>query len=406
MAENRQQGYFDGLEAKHRKRVLLWGGVIVTLLAVATAFALWRLPEGDTPPRDPERSQPATSTPETTSTLPPGESSSGGDTTDPGGTGDAAEPAKGEGAEEGETPSKPAPGNSGWLSYRLDGGLWVATCDAADPRNAAPEEGVLAFEVSPDGRTLAIARRDGLELRDVRSGGSRRVTKVAAGGLSWSSDSRRLAFSSAGTSGDWEIRVVSSDGSGSKTLGTGALPKISPDGTRVAFMTGAMDAKKPLAVVSVTGGKPREVTGTASTLDFDWADDKALVVLAGKLASSGTPASATVRRVTLEGKSTDLFSSAVTAPIVTWMYLHASPDGRSVLFAEVGDDGYSRAHVLGPDKKLVVLGTRRDTYPVGWSADGKVLFVEGNSFQGEETDLMCAKADGTARRVLVSGASR
>jgi Tol biopolymer transport system component len=86
--------------------------------------------------------------------------------------------------------------------------------------------------------------------------------------------------------------------------------------------------------------------------------------------------------------------------------LCASPDGAYLAYAESGDDGYSRAFVYDVAKRTsVALSVRRDTYPVCWTHDGsRVLFVEGNAFQGEATALMSARPDGMGRAVLVAGA--
>ncbi|MDP2400994.1 MAG: hypothetical protein Q8M66_03365, partial [Actinomycetota bacterium] len=87
-------------------------------------------------------------------------------------------------------------------------------------------------------------------------------------------------------------------------------------------------------------------------------------------------------------------------------HLTLSPNAEYLLFAEVGDDGYSRAFVAPVTGGSVrALTVRRDTYPVGWSADGsRIFFIEGNAFQGESTALMSVRPDGTGRRVIVEGA--
>jgi len=86
--------------------------------------------------------------------------------------------------------------------------------------------------------------------------------------------------------------------------------------------------------------------------------------------------------------------------------LMLSPDGQRLLYAEAGDDGYSRASIVPvAGGTPVLLTVRRDTYPLGWSADGNsVFFVEGNAFQGEPTALMSVRADGMGRRTVVAGA--
>ncbi len=83
-----------------------------------------------------------------------------------------------------------------------------------------------------------------------------------------------------------------------------------------------------------------------------------------------------------------------------------SPDGRRLLYAAHGDDGYSRTFVLGLDgSEPVPFTVRWDTYPQTWSADShRVFFIEGNAFQGEPTKLMSARTDGFGRTEVVPGA--
>jgi hypothetical protein len=83
-----------------------------------------------------------------------------------------------------------------------------------------------------------------------------------------------------------------------------------------------------------------------------------------------------------------------------------SPDGKRIVYAETGDDGYSRIFVVPVTGGATLeLSSRRDAYPVTFSADGAQLFyIDGNALQGEATRLMAVRLDGTERRVVVEGA--
>ena len=82
-----------------------------------------------------------------------------------------------------------------------------------------------------------------------------------------------------------------------------------------------------------------------------------------------------------------------------------SPDGGSVLLSAMGDDGYSRLWVVNVESgRFSALTTRRDAYPYAWDGQGRVLFFEGNTFQGETGALVSALPDGTSRHFVVTGA--
>ena len=97
----------------------------------------------------------------------------------------------------------------------------------------------------------------------------------------------------------------------------------------------------------------------------------------------------------------------LVAPAYLMHGLAVSPDGTYVLAVATGDDEYSRMWVFDVERRrFSSLGTRRDAYPYGWSAEGAVLYFEGNAYQGESSALMSIRPDGTGRRMVVSGAQR
>jgi hypothetical protein len=107
---------------------------------------------------------------------------------------------------------------------------------------------------------LYVANADGSQARRITHSG-RHDTQVA-----WSPDSTSLAYISmpAGTSGDFELRVVRDDGSAARTLVAGtttlATPAWSRDG-RIAYASrNGLDGM--LAVVPATGGAPRWLANT------------------------------------------------------------------------------------------------------------------------------------------------
>ena len=106
------------------------------------------------------------------------------------------------------------------------------------------------------------------------------------------------------------------------------------------------------------------------------------------------------------GPATRLVTAPSTLRPVETRSLMLSPDGSRLMYATTGDDGYSRAAVVSASGGTPSeLARRRDTYPLGWSADGSyVYFIEGNAWQGESTALVRTRPDGSGRTVIVQGA--
>ncbi len=351
------------------------------------------------PPADP---------PSVEETVAPGaeETSSAG----PGGTGGAVADPDDDGATPGAAPSvaRRAP----LVAYRLGGEVFVAREDGSQPvRVAASAEGV--FALSPDGRTLALVEGGELSFVAVDGSGRTPAGPAAATAIAWWPDSSAVAVvrPSTGAPDVTEVwRVPLRGGSPARVLDAGA-PSIGPDGTLAAPAPASADA----------GGAPRGSVwvvprgGTASAVPVsghptECAPGAGSVVFAlqGVAPGAATPAiEPGVWAMRPDGASQRRIVGPPASPIpFGYGRLSLSPDGRTLLFAEVGDDGYSRAFTVpvagGTPRPLTV---RRDTYPLGWSSDGaRVFFVEGNAFQGEPTSLMSAAPDGTGRRVVVEGA--
>jgi Tol biopolymer transport system component len=135
----------------------------------------------------------------------------------------------------------------------FDRGLYVVDADGGtprllasdDPRHArwlgspawTPDGSRIAFAVYDENRStisIGVMNPDGTgrrKLIDLREG-------RGTGGLTWSPDGSRLAFHSVRGAGQFQIYVVSADGSGLRQLtqSGGASPTWSPDGSRIAFV--------------------------------------------------------------------------------------------------------------------------------------------------------------------------
>lgn len=82
-----------------------------------------------------------------------------------------------------------------------------------------------------------------------------------------------------------------------------------------------------------------------------------------------------------------------------------SPDGSWICYSEQGDDGFSRVFVLPTAGGAATpVSGRRDTYPLGWSADSRALYlIDGNALQGDPTVLVSVTPADGLRRTLVEG---
>jgi hypothetical protein len=82
-----------------------------------------------------------------------------------------------------------------------------------------------------------------------------------------------------------------------------------------------------------------------------------------------------------------------------------SPDGAKVFAAAGGDDRYSRLWVVDiASGKFFAIQTRRDAYPCCWADSARILYFEGNTYQGEPSVLASILTDGTGRVPIVTGA--
>lgn len=287
------------------------------------------------------------------------------------------------------------------LAYRLGAEVWVADEDGGNAVKVADSEQG-RFALAPDGTVLAWidAGAHVLHLTTVATGVDIAVGPAEDVAPGWSPDSSYVAYT-AQSPERLEVRRVGKDGSGDAPVGAGHSPTVSPNGLAVAYLTGT--------VPGVAGGiVVKELSGVASTLDGITASD---VVFGGDgliyTVSNSSVASERIMTSAIDGsRARELVGATTLARPVLYTGLSLSPDGKHLIYAATGDDGFSRSFISWlVDPTPIALTVRRDTYPMRWSADGEhVYFVEGNSFQGERTSLMRCSAEGLGRTVIVEGA--
>ncbi|HUP59579.1 MAG TPA: S9 family peptidase [Thermoanaerobaculia bacterium] len=168
-------------------------------------------------------------------------------------------------------------------------------------------EGVFGFELSPDGKSIAYLTRDPMPAErpvairaDAPDRPARLVVRPLGGtpvtltplthfvdAMSWSPDSRELAYSAASRGGfpaQYYTRVYAIAASGGEPraivdrAGMNTRPQFSPDGTRIAFIStngrNEIMAPRSLTVVSSKGGAPRlYLMNDAWVNELAWAHD-------------------------------------------------------------------------------------------------------------------------------------
>jgi dipeptidyl aminopeptidase/acylaminoacyl peptidase len=307
--------------------------------------------------------------------------------------------------------------------------VFAAPASGGEPRQLtkAPE-GVLAYEWSPDGRSLAFITVDPMsaeEERDradksfvIRAGAPDRATRLVVqrvdqpgalrvvtpptqyvDALSWSPDGREIAYSAAPRTGftaayDARVYAVALETGSARTVvdrgGMNTGPRFSPDGRSIAFIStgGRHDimASRSLTVVNAGGGaSPRTYTlDDAWVNEYVWAPDSQSIYIQANDGTFGRGmhmfeqpivrvSTADGRAERLGGGSTVAFSIGVSRDGRRIAY--KSVDARSMGDVCVMDAGTARTTTIthvNPELAGFALG---DLRPVSWrSFDGMQIW--------------------------------
>jgi len=298
-------------------------------------------------------------------------------------------------------PGTPATPRSAKVAFHLGRTLYVANEDGSGttPLKVTESE----YALSPDGTSVAVVRRGKLEIIPVAGGETAVAGTAEIATPVWLPDSSAVLFVRADSDGVPSVWRVKRDGSGAKVVATGQGMAVSPDGKTVAMLSTEADADATQVTVITNGGAPRKVAVSGGEPVAVALSNTQLYV--STLSAEGATA---IWVSGLDGRGKRALVSGLPAEgkTVTFGRMMPSLDGRSLAYTADGDDGYSRIWVVpvaGGSPRQVT--SRRDGYPLGWTADGKrILFFEGNGFQGESSALWVANPDGSERRMVVSGA--
>lgn len=377
-------------ERARRTRVALIA-VAALVACIAVAGAVWAI----TRPNTSRSTRPSTFTPvdETTASAPTA--------TAPAGKVATAPPASSLPTVTATTPSVPASKTVATFAFHLGLTLYVANEDASRIVPAKVPEDV--YRLSPDGAAVAAVRSGRMVVVAVGSGAVRDVGPAVEVAPVWTSGSRSVLFVRSTPRSARQVWRAPRDGSPASKVGPGEGMAVSPDGRIIALLPErGSSAASAVDIVREGRAAGSLAVATGSPVAIALSNDHVFV---STISRSGESVVLSMR---LDGSD----SRRLVGPTldsdktVTFGRLILSPDAKSLAYTTNGDDGYSRLWVVPvAGGSAVQITSRRDGYPLGWTSDSSaILFIEGNSFQGEQTALWRAYIHGLGRKMLVSGA--
>jgi len=263
------------------------------------------------------------------------------------------------------------------------------------------------YALSPDGRTVAVVSDGHLDLVDVATRSSVRVSSAIEECPAWSPDSTRVLYARRDASGSAQDYVweVDRQGVAPKRIHRGSGFSISPDGRTIAVLdASSIQSTQSVATqlfIARDGAEPKPLGGANGFVSAVAAGNDRIFV--GVLGPTGE---ARIATLDFEGRGgSTVFGPPSNGARATWGTLNLSPGGTHLAAVATGDDGYSRISILKLSGGAVIRPeSRRDAYSRCWSATGKYLYyVQGNLFQGQPTTLYRVESNGVGRKALVVG---
>ena len=278
----------------------------------------------------------------------------------------------------------------GRFVFARAGQLWLfdpsSTTGAQDPQpfgqapftgtSAIPSAGVdpvLVRAFSDDGSKLAVVRTGRLWLLSYPGGTARTIELGAFDGLfvSWLPDSRHVVTARVQDGQGVGLALVDTETGTIRTILTGPMllmdPRASPDGKRMAFVTG--DDRSKLIEVTVADGRTRELgSGVRVSMFPSLSPDGTRLAFVDH---SATKAGA-IREMMLEPTGETVARTIAVVEGGIPEHVQWSPDGARILFTALTADGRSGLMVApaGGGRALPVDAAAVISRGGSWSPDG------------------------------------
>jgi DNA-binding winged helix-turn-helix (wHTH) protein/Tol biopolymer transport system component len=250
---------------------------------------------------------------------------------------------------------------AGWLVYR-HASFHRKTIQGSPPAPLRTEQRITANSpeapvrfavVSPDGKYLAYSDLTGLYLRVIASGETRRwdVPKdFVAAPVSWFPDGTHLLVArfEGSTPSLWKLSLFGA--AARKLIDNAGLASVSPDGTRIAFVTFPTNSGNELWVMAADGSNARKIAEPSrpdvprnpdsSIVSFSWSPKgRRIACIERHWFGAFAPATETSTAWTSDQDGGDvhvILKDAFLGSALSW-----SPDGR-ILFTSRADTGAER----------------------------------------------------------------
>jgi Tol biopolymer transport system component len=206
-----------------------------------------------------------------------------------------------------------------------------------------------------------------------------------------SPDGTRIAFMTV-VSGGRNLAVMNTDGSGFATVVFGlniANPSWSPDGSRIAYGTGIC-CGNDIAVVNVDGTGNQVLTSDGRNGEPSWSPDGTTIAF-----TSSNAGHFEIHLMDPDGSNRRVL--AVDGDVPAW-----SPDGTRIAFESLRDDGDAEIYVMNADgtNQTRLTTSPGSDYAPAWSPDGGMIAFETDRDGNREIYAM--NADGTGLQNLTN----
>jgi Tol biopolymer transport system component len=274
-------------------------------------------------------------------------------------------------------------------------------------RNASQDLGYNAYWVSaafidlmrpiePDtsNRVVFFSDRDGnTDIYSMFPDGSdlKRLTNTLFNELdpAWSGDGKQIAFTS-DRDGNFELFTMKADGIEIRKLpgteGQASAPRWSPDGTRILLTVSddLFSEEGRIATIHADGTGLQIMTGAGQGTGATWTGDGSQIIFSSKRSGSFE-----LYTIGSDGNGLQQITRSPTDKINA----RVSPDGRSIAYTQVSQDGSdTEIHLMNADGTGDIQLTRpgRSSRNPCWSADGKQIYFQTNRYGNHEIYRMDA----------------